>query len=229
MLDETERYMLLLGGDNMQKKYLRVLCLGLAVVVLLSLSVVADEASLLDESENKEELEEELEEIIDENNLTPEQNQMINDWLSLIRTKNNTLNAKEIEEIGINLQLALRQCRELEADQYQAVLVKIGELIENQPAEKINNYSFQNLSRAMLRLRILAKQRDMNFIEELTNEIDSGSLFTGEKQNPGLALGHYKNLKKEKQQVDKTNNCCEENKNNKKIDENKGQERKNME
>lgn len=203
----------------MQKKYLRVLYLGLAVVVLLSLNVFADETPLLDESEYKQELEqeleEELEEINEENDLTPEQNQMINDWLSLIRTKNNTLGAEEIEDIRIYLQLALRQCRELEADQCQAVLAKIGELIENQPVEKINNYSFQNLSRAMLRLRILAKQIDMNFVEELTNEIDSGSLFTGEKQNPGLALGHYKNPKKEK------------NKSTEKTDENNGQERKN--
>ncbi len=53
----------------------------------------------------------------------------------------------------------------------------------------------------MLLLKILAKQEDRDFSEELARELETGNVFNGEKQNPGLALGHYKNNKAEKKEL----------------------------
>lgn len=149
----------------------------------------------------------------DEDNLSPEQQELVEEWLVDIKNKNEALSEEELEEIKDELSMALSQCNNLDAEQCEQVLAKIKEMIQNGETEDINANSFENLSRTMLRLRILAKQENLNFADELAKELDSGNVFNGEKQNPGLALGHYKNDKekekpnqgKKPEKVDKQN------------------------
>ena len=157
-----------------------------------------DEEDLDDDEEiDKDDLEDN-EEDEDEDNLSPEQQELVEEWLVDIKNKNEALSEEELEEIKDELSKALRQCNNLDEEQCEQVLAKVKEMIQNGETEDINANSFENLSRTMLRLRILAKQQNLNFADELAKELDSGNVFNGEKQNPGLALGHYKHDKEEK-------------------------------
>lgn len=199
-------------------KYTRILLVCLVGTLLLSLLASAknlqagtgvaefsslesefdvDEVDLDDEEIDEDDLEDN-EEDEDEDNLSPEQQELVEEWLVDIKNKNEALSEEELEEIKDELSKALRQCNNLDEEQCEQVLAKVKEMIQNGETEDINANSFENLSRTMLRLRILAKQQNLNFADELAKELDSGNVFNGEKQNPGLALGHYKHDKEEK-------------------------------